>query len=153
MKNLIILLTGLLVSLSCAQQKGSINTEIPYKEAKNYFVKNTYKANNITFKKILSQKEFDEIFGMATTMGKAGKPTDINFSKDYIIALIGTDTDANHHPEITINNLTKNGDSVKVLYSTSGWSIDPNPASYTVMPVKILIVSKKYDGNVSISLK
>lgn len=148
MKKLAFLFLGFLISFSCSSRKDFQNLKVPYSEAKRYFVKNTYKSNEISVQKITSQKEFDEIFGMATTMGKDGKPTDINFSKDYVIALIGTETDANQHPEITIDSLVKNGNSVKVLYTTSGWSVDPNPASYKVVPLKILIVSKQYDGNV-----
>lgn len=153
MKNLVILLTVLLIPFSCTQQKGHQNAKVPYTEAKNYFVKNTYKTDAIIFKKIISQKEFDEIFGMATTMGKNGKPTNIDFSKDYVIALIGKETNANDHPELEINDLTKRGNSVMGSYRLSAWSTDSTPASYTIIPVKILIVSKKYDGNVSMILK
>ncbi|MET3034782.1 hypothetical protein ABXT08_01650 [Chryseobacterium sp. NRRL B-14859] len=155
MKNLVTLLVGLLlITFSCTSQTGNqAATTVPYTEAKNYFVKNTFKSNTVTVKKIISQQEFDEIFGAAATMGKDGQPTLIDFSKDYVIALIGTETNAHLNPEFNIKGLVKKGNSVILSYAKSGWSAS-TPASYNVMPMKILIVSKQYDGNVSsLSLK
>lgn len=31
---------------------------------------------------------FDEVFGMATTMGEEGKPTAVDFSSQYVIAVV-----------------------------------------------------------------
>jgi len=74
--------------------KQDINTatnenQIPYKIAKNYFVNNTYRSNSLQEKKINNANTFNEIFGMATVMGENGKPTAIDFSKEFVIALIG----------------------------------------------------------------
>ncbi len=63
--------------------------QIPYKIAKNYFVNNTYRSNSLQEKKINNANTFNEIFGMATVMGENGKPTSIDFSKEFVIALIG----------------------------------------------------------------
>jgi len=155
MKNLVTLLVGLLLTtFSCTTQTGNQGTTtVPYTEAKNYFVKNTYKSNAVAVKKIVSQQEFEEIFGAAATMGKDGMPTMIDFSKDYVIALIGTETNANLNPEFKIESLVKKGNSVILSYAKSAWSTN-TPASYNIMPMKILIVSKQYDGKVSsLSLK
>jgi hypothetical protein len=65
--------------------------DIPYILAKNYFVKNTVKS--IDNPKIDTEEKFNEIFGMATTMGEEGKPTSIDFSKQMVIALVLNETD------------------------------------------------------------
>lgn len=79
------------------QAKNSIATQdenklsnINFTVLKNYFVKNTViKLDN---PKIESAEKFNQIFGMATTMGKDGKPSDVDFSKQYIIAVIMSET-------------------------------------------------------------
>ena len=53
--------------------------DVSYILAANYFVKNT--VNQLDNPKIETAEKFNEIFGMATTMGKEGKPTEIDFSK------------------------------------------------------------------------
>ncbi|MDC8102253.1 hypothetical protein [Chryseobacterium rhizosphaerae] len=143
MKNLVILLTALFITFSCTQQKANQIAKVPYTEAKNYFVKNTYKTNAVTSKKITSQQEFDEIFGMATTMGKDGKPTSIDFSKDYVIALIGVET--NKSTDFLIKNLVREKNSIILSYAIKE---EGTENSYSILPTKILIVSKQYDGNI-----
>lgn len=143
MKNLVILLTALFITFSCTQQKANQTAKVPYTEAKNYFVKNTYKTNAVTSKKITSQQEFDDIFGMATTMGKDGKPTSIDFSKNYVIALIGVET--NKPTDFLIKNLVREKDDIILSYAIKEESTEN---SYTILPTKILIVSKQYDGNI-----
>ena len=65
--------------------------DIPYIVAKNYFVKNS--VESIHNPKIETAEKFEEIFGMATTMGEDGKPTEIDFSKYYVIAVVLPATD------------------------------------------------------------
>ena len=59
---------------------------VAFQIAKNYFFKNDQKipANP----KITTEEEFNKLFGMATTMGKDGMPTDIDFSKSYMTMFI-----------------------------------------------------------------
>lgn len=66
-------------------------TDIPFIVAKNYFVKNTFKS--LDNAKIETSEKFNEVFGMAATMGEGGKPTEIDFQKQYVIALILPETD------------------------------------------------------------
>lgn len=151
MKKLVFLFLGLIINFSCTSQKGEQGSKVPYTEAKNYFVKNTYKSIDVAVKKITTQKDFDQIFGMAATMGKEGKPTSIDFSRNYVIALIGLETNANEHPQLEIESLIKKESTIVLSYITNGWSTNPTPSSYTILPVKILIVSKQYNGNVSLN--
>ena len=56
-------------------QKG----EVPFEVAKNYFFKNNQVIPE--YPKIVSEEEFNKLFGMATTMGEDGKPTAIDFTR------------------------------------------------------------------------
>lgn len=66
-------------------------SNIAFTIAKNYFVKNT--VTTLDNPKIETVEKFNEIFGMATTMGKDGKPTQIDFQKQYVIAVILAETE------------------------------------------------------------
>lgn len=71
-KKLIPFIGVLLILINCNSSVKSgdstLNEEIPYREAKNYFVKNNIDAA-IDNPKFETQGEFDQVFGMATTMG------------------------------------------------------------------------------------
>ena len=66
--------------------------QIPFRQAEGYFVLNTLPATQLTNPKITTREEFDRIFGAATTMGKNGMPTSIDFSKEYVIAAVEPET-------------------------------------------------------------
>lgn len=55
------------------------STEIAFEVAKNYFFKNNQVIPE--YPKIVSEEEFNKLFGMATTMGEDGKPTAIDFTR------------------------------------------------------------------------
>lgn len=119
-------------------------TSVPFLEAKNYFVKNNVQPENLVNPKITSQAEFDNIFGMATTMGEQGKPTPIDFSKQYVIALVGKPTDK--ATTLTATSLTKSGNTITLGYTeTVG-----EKQSYTIQPFLILVVDNQYQGDVKL---
>lgn len=67
---------------SCASGGASVK----YAVARNYFVnRNAAIPQDM---KIQSRKDFDRCFGMAATMGKDGKPTEIDFEKSFVIAKV-----------------------------------------------------------------
>jgi heat shock protein HslJ len=72
---------------------GQKNQPIPFTVAHNYFVKNTYNKVDLVGNKICSKALFDNIFGMATVMGKDGKPTTIDFKKQFVIVVINKVSD------------------------------------------------------------
>lgn len=80
-----------MVLVSCGSQPKSSST-IPYIVAKNYFVKNTIEDKLIELS-ITNQKDFDNLFGVAHTMGPNGKPTPIDFNSQYVIAVINPISD------------------------------------------------------------
>jgi hypothetical protein len=119
----------------------AIPDTIPYIIAQNYFVKNTVKA--IENPKIETEAAFNSYFGAATTMGKNGKPTAIDFTKDYVIAVVLPNTNVS----TTIKPVSlKSGKDNSVVFEyrvTLG-----NKQAYTSRPFLLLFVDKKFDGNV-----
>jgi len=78
-------------SVSVAVQQDSGYRVIPFTALKNYFVRNDVMKS--VESKIETPEKFEEIFGMATTMGEEGKPTEINFSQQFVIAVVLPETD------------------------------------------------------------
>jgi len=122
---------------------GQKSVEIPFKEAKNYFVRNDFKIEKFSNPKIENQSRFDEIFSGAPLMGEEGRPTVIDFSKQFVIAIIQKET--NKANTLIINNLTKTKKgTLNLLYQyTQG-----KEQSYTTVPCVILIVDNKYKSKV-----
>lgn len=129
---------------SLSQTMKSTESDVPFLEAKNYFVNNTYEDGGLSNPKITTQADFDMIFGMATTMGENGKPTPIDFSKQYVIALIEqkNDRDAN----IEIKSLKKIGNTITLAYHLA----EAQKQTYIIRPFVLLIVDKQYQGSVQI---
>ncbi|MNK00654.1 hypothetical protein D3C87_184430 [compost metagenome] len=146
MKNLINrrVLVVLLALFSTVSVYGKVK-DVPYTLAKNYFIKNTYPDKDFHFIRITSQEKFDEIFGMATLMGDSGKPTAIDFAKNFVIALINGAS--NNVSELKINTLTsQNEKDLTIVYSLIAM---PNPQSFTARHTSLLIVDKSYNGRIS----
>jgi hypothetical protein len=125
------------------EQVQNTQDAIPFTIAQNYFVKNT--VDSITDPKIETQEVFNSYFGMATTMGKNGKPTKIDFTKQYVIAIMLPTTDF----ATTINPISlkkENGNTILFSYKIE----KGNQQSYSSKPFSLLIVDKKYVGNLSL---
>ena len=82
------------------------NKEVAFGIAKNYFFKNDLDILPAS-PKITTEENFNKLFGMATTMGKDGKPTSIDFSKQFVLVIVLPVTDIateinptyfHHHP-------------------------------------------------------
>lgn len=153
---LIITLFSGLIFASCQSSKesGSAETQnaegatnavatgnVPFTKAERYFVKNT--VSTIDNPKIETQEQFDAIFGAATTMGKDGKPTEIDFEKQYVIAVTLPETDFS----VTIEplSLIKNEKNEVVL---SYKLVIGDKQTYLAKPVLAVIVDKQNDGQV-----
>lgn len=110
-------------------------TAIPFTKAENYFIKNSAKLPDNH--KITDKETFDSIFGMATTMGENGKPTEIDFDKSFVIAVETgpVQKETTMTPEYLINH--HDGQLVFHYAIKQGEDI-----SYTIRPVLIIIVDK-----------
>lgn len=120
---------------------------VPYTVAASYFVKNTYKNDQIENLKITTQEEFEKVFGMAATMGADGIPTKIDFSKQYVIAVVGTVVEKETNFEV--NSLVKTGNEIMLSYSVS----TGKDLSFSIQPSLILILDKAWDGDVKFEKK
>lgn len=144
-KILALLFSSFLFLVSCQNQEKNMykknqskNSEkIFMKTGENYFVKNTFQNKKVFTKKITNQIEFDEIFGMATVMGKNGTPTKIDFNKEFVLAIINPITDT--ETKIESINLEKKNNQLNFYYRiTTG-----NKISYSYQPYLIEIVENK----------
>ncbi|MDO4160143.1 MAG: hypothetical protein Q4D41_06780 [Prevotellaceae bacterium] len=115
--------------------------EIPYKVAEGYFLRNDIKQTVI--KKIDNREEFDSLFGMATVMGENGKPTPIDFSREYVIAVSMPET--YHEAMLYTTGLARN-DKDMIVFSYK-YTIGEK-RSYSITPCIIVVVSNEYSGKV-----
>ena len=120
---------------SCSSQKSK---EISFREAQNYFVKNTFKTEQIVSKKITSQNELNHFFGSATVMGRNGKPTEINFETEFVVVVICPETFFS--TQFTSIKLVEEESKVNIQYKIT----TKEKQTYSVVPVALMIVGKEY---------
>lgn len=116
---------------------------VPFEVAKNYFVKNT--VSQVGNPKIETAEQFEEIFGMATTMGPQGQPTRLDFAKQYVIAVVLPET--NLQTSLEAVSLVKDADGglTFTFKKTVG-----GKQSYTMVPNLAIVVSKANSGKVTL---
>ena len=141
---LLIMVSSLFITCSSTKQevKSSFQGDVPYIVAKNYFVKNNADLSILKDNKIETEKEFSKLFGFATVMGSEGKSTPIDFSAQYVIAIIGEATDLS--TELEPLSLIKHKDSLTLNYLERVGS----KQTFTIKPFIILIVDRKYNGSI-----
>ena len=131
----------LVVLLACVSASAQDKTKIPFVTAKNYFVRNDYSGTGTV--KIESAKNFEEIFGAAALMGKNGRPTPIDFSKQYVIATISGVT--NRSTELIPRSLVKDKSNNLIF----DYTIKKGARmSYSMRPFVAIIVDKQYQGGI-----
>jgi hypothetical protein len=119
-------------------------TDISFVQAKNYFVRIGAQIPNNP--KIETAEQFNEIFGMGTTMGPGGKPTDIDFSTNYVIAVVKSETDrmTNLRPLQLQRNMA--GEIILTYQFTEG-----EKQTYHSVPHFVLIVNKGERGAIKLT--
>lgn len=135
----ILLFTLSLMSCKSSDSKDS-DKSVPFTIAENYFVR-----NDVTDHKprvIETEEDFNNTFGMATTMGENGKPTSIDFDSEFVIAVLLPPT--NKETNIKPVSLVKENKLVLTLSVETG-NVEH---SYTMQPCLILIVDKQYKSEV-----
>ncbi|SDG10970.1 hypothetical protein [Epilithonimonas hungarica] len=146
MRKLISYIVLLLILINCNSSVKSgdstLNEKVPYKEAKNYFVKNNIDAV-IDSPKFETQQEFDKVFGMATTMRENGKPTPIDFSKEFVVAQI--EDPSTQSIELKPVSIRKNSNVLEIKYKR----IAGENQSYTTQTAMILIIDRKSEGDIN----
>ena len=121
---------------------GKKNT-LPFVIAQNYFVKNTVEA--IENLKIDTEAAFKSYFGAATTMGNNGKPTAVNFTKEFAIAIVLPNTNVTTTIQPVALKQTQDHSLLFEYKVTVG-----EKQSYTSRPFLLVLVDKKFVGNVSL---
>jgi len=112
---------------------------VPFRYAKGYFVRNNVEDGEYPAK-ITSQDQFDLFFGMATVMGENGKPTEIDFSKDFVIPIIYPETD--QETSIVVERLWHTAPAELGL--SVGAIRGEEHRSFKIRPAVILVVDNGY---------
>ena len=143
MKKLLFAFAAMIVWTACGNKQADVPTEgneasdkVAFEVAKNYFFKNDQEIP--ASPKITTAEEFGKLFGMATTIGEDGKPTEIDFTKQFVLAIVLPVT--NLATEITPNRLEEKGDTLFYFYNAKVGEAQ----SYSTQPISLIILDKKY---------
>lgn len=120
---------------------GSTNSSIGYKEASRYFVRNDVK--DYSPRLLQSAEELNRFFGTAPVMGKDGMPTNIDFQKYNVAALI--DKETNVDTDLKVSSIKKVENQVVVKYQVIRKG---SPRSFSTVPCRLLLIEKKYGNHV-----
>ena len=118
--------------VSCTDPK-----DVPYTELEHYFFKNGQDMPDNP--KIDSEEGFVSLFGMAPILGESGKPTPVDFEKEFVIAVVNPVTAFN--TEVKPESLRmENGELVLTYNETVG-----EKQSWLMQPILLVKVSRKYE--------
>lgn len=118
---------------SCATSQSTKD----YVVAKNYFVRNDARCASSV--KITSQADFDAVFGMATHMGKDGRPTEIDFGKQFVYAKVMPVTDTDTRVRLA-GVRPSAGKRLQIAFEVK----QGEKQSYSIQPCEIVILDRKY---------
>ena len=119
---------------SCAVNLSGVTAN--YNRMYNYYVNNYF--NNGTHKLVIhNQQDFDAVFGAGAVMGHNGQPTKINFSRQFVIAVILPET--NRQTTIETAMLKRVGDRLYFSYIIE----EGHATSYTMRPFTAVVVFQR----------
>ena len=144
MKKVLFALAAMIALAACGNEQAATpfessesSNEVTFEVAKNYFFKNDQEIP--TSSKITTAEEFGKLFGMATTMGEDGKPTPIDFTKQFVLAIVLPVTD--FATEINPQMVEEKGDSLFYTFEVK----KGEKQTYRIQPVSIIILDNKYE--------
>ena len=144
MKKVLLAFAVLLGLVACTANKATsaeksvVSSEVPFTVAEHYFFN---KGQDIPVNpKITSEELFKQLFGMATVMGENGKPTKIDSSKQFVLAVVLPVTDIN--TEINPFKVEEKGDTLFYHYDVK----TGEKQSFSIQPLSIIILDKKYEN-------
>jgi hypothetical protein len=117
--------------------------ELEFRVARNYFVRNT--VTELADPRITTAEEFSTIFGMATTMGADGTPTEVDLHREFVIAIILPET--NVATEVVPVRLEKDGNGGLTLSYRRSIGAEQ---TFTTRPFAAIIVDKAESGTVTL---
>ncbi len=146
MKKTLMICAALMMLAACNQKQmtatatvtetKSDSIGITFEIAKNYFFKNDQEIP--ASPKITTEEDFNKLFGMAAVMGKNGQPTEIDFAKKFVIAIVLPVT--NLTTEIKPVRLEEQGDKLYYFYDAKV----SEAQTYSTQPISLIILDKKY---------
>ncbi len=119
-----------------AEEGKDVTKEVAFEIAKNYFFKNDQAIP--TSPKITTEEDFEKLFGMATTMGEDGKPTEIDFTKKFVLAIVLPVTDI--ETEIIPIKVVEKNDTLHYTYKIN----TGEKLFFTIQPISIILLDKQY---------
>ncbi|MCR4583779.1 MAG: hypothetical protein K5764_09575 [Prevotella sp.] len=145
MKKVLFAFAALMVLAACGNKQTAVpelevvsdSKEIAYEVANNYFFKNDVGILPEN-PKITSEEEFNKLFGMATTMGENGTPTEIDFTRQFVLAIVLPVTEFS--TEIIPVSVVEKGDSLLYTFEIK----TGEKQTFSIQPVSIIILDKKY---------
>lgn len=128
-------------SIIVTSQNETKSADVSFTVAKNYFVNNNViKLDN---PKIETAENFNTVFGMAPLMGAEGKPTEIDFTNQYVIAVVLPETNLTTTIEpVSLQKNTKNEITLTYKYLVG------QSQSFTTRPNFAIIVKRSENGNI-----
>jgi hypothetical protein len=128
---------AMILLVSCTGNK--TNDVIVPDFAQGYFLRNDVSVDAVPGK-ITSQEQLLQFFGMATVMGENGKPTTIDFDKNFVVPVIYPVTD--QETSVVVNSIKKTGANELTLDVSAIRGEEHH--SYTIRPMELLIIDNQY---------
>ena len=143
MKKILFAFAAMFALAACGNKQATVpaegdeaSNEVAFEVAKNYFFKNDQEIP--ASPKITTAEDFGKLFGMATTMGEEGKATEIDFTKQFVLAIVLPVT--NLATEINPTRLEEKGDTLFYFYDAKVGEAQ----TYSTQPISLIILDKKY---------
>jgi hypothetical protein len=133
----------MLTYLSC--NMGGNTAGVPFTVASGYFFRNNVTPPGNHYLIIRSRDDFDKYFGAAALMGKNGQPTPIDFSRQFVIAIVEGETYTS--TTIITHELTVIADKLHLRYDVKM----EQPQSFSAIPVQLLIIDRQYDLKLTVT--
>lgn len=135
-------LLSIVITATLMMSCGTANkvSKVPYTIAHGYFVRNDAPAHASNFYD--NRESFDRIFGCAAVMGPDGLPTDIDFSRQSVVAIIGNQT--NCPTEYIPISVTSESDTLRLKYRAT----EAAPTTYTMTPLLLVVIDKQKASSV-----
>ena len=147
MKIKILLLLVIAAFSACTASREPLlqNTPVKFTEAHNYFLRQWQSLPQLS--KITSSESFGQTFGAATTMGEEGRPTPIDFDRLFALCIVLPATD--RETRIILHEISDSSQQLCIKYHVEMGERQ----SYTMQPLCILLVDKKYERREVILIK
>ena len=124
---------------SCAVNLNGVTAN--YNRMNNYYVNNN--LSNGTHKLVIqNQQDFHSVFGEGAVMGRNGQPTKIDFSRQFVVAVIMPET--NRQTSIETALVRRLGDKLYFSYIIE----EGHATSYTMRPYTAIVVDRMEPSNV-----